>query len=139
MKVGFIGLGVMGEPMARHILDAGFELLAVDANKESAEALIAKGAGYTASAGDAASQCEAVILCVPSPGPQEIVMADVLANAKPPRFARKRKNLIRNARVARRAKITANRLSGRLRQRRRSAKSTKRLCQSVAQLASPVA
>ena len=83
MKVGFIGLGIMGEPMARHILDAGFELLAVDANKQSARALIAKGAGYTARAGDAASQCDAVILCVPYPGPQEIVMAEVLANAKP--------------------------------------------------------
>ena len=83
MKVGFIGLGVMGEPMARHILEAGHDLLAVDASKENCEALIAKGARYTASAGDAASQCEAVILCVPYPGPQGIVMADVLANAKP--------------------------------------------------------
>lgn len=83
MKVGFIGMGVMGEPMARHILEAGHELLACDAREESCAALIAKGAQYVAGAGETAAQCEAVILCVPYPGPQEIVMNEVLANAKP--------------------------------------------------------
>ncbi len=83
MKIGFVGLGVMGEPMARHILNAGHELLVSDARKENCEALLSEGAQYATSAGEIASQCEAVILCVPYPGPQEIVMNAVLENAKP--------------------------------------------------------
>ena len=81
MKAGFIGLGVMGEPMARHILNAGHELLVTDNRKESCEALIAEGAQYVASVGEIADQSEAVILCVPYPGPQEIVTKEVLAGA----------------------------------------------------------
>lgn len=82
MKVGFIGLGIMGEPMARHILIAGHELLVTDNRKESCEALVAEGAQYIASVSEIAGQSEAVILCVPYPGPQEVVANEVLAGAK---------------------------------------------------------
>ena len=81
MKVGFIGLGVMGEPMARHILNAGHELLISDARKESCEDLIAEGAQYVASASEIADQSEAVLICVPYPGPQEVVTEQVLEGA----------------------------------------------------------
>lgn len=83
MKVGFIGLGVMGEPMARHILQAGHELVVTDARKEGCDALVAEGATYIAESSEIAAQCEAVILCVPYPGPQETVMKQVLEGAKP--------------------------------------------------------
>ena len=35
MKVGFIGLGIMGRPMAKNMLKAGVELLVSDLNKEA--------------------------------------------------------------------------------------------------------
>ena len=35
MKVGFIGLGIMGRPMAKNMLKAGVELLVADLNKEA--------------------------------------------------------------------------------------------------------
>ena len=35
MKVGFIGLGIMGRPMAKNLLNAGVELLVSDLNKEA--------------------------------------------------------------------------------------------------------
>ncbi|NQU69302.1 MAG: NAD(P)-dependent oxidoreductase [Rhodospirillales bacterium] len=69
--------------MARHILEAGHELIVSDARKESCDDLVAKGAQFLPTVGETVAQCEAVILCVPYPGPQEIVMNEVLANAKP--------------------------------------------------------
>lgn len=35
MKVGFIGLGIMGRPMAKNLLNAGVELMVSDLNKEA--------------------------------------------------------------------------------------------------------
>ena len=35
MKVGFIGLGIMGRPMAKNLLKAGAEVLCADLNKEA--------------------------------------------------------------------------------------------------------
>lgn len=44
MRIGFIGLGVMGRPMARNLLAAGHELVVSDFNKTAAEELIDLGA-----------------------------------------------------------------------------------------------
>ena len=44
MKVGFIGLGIMGKPMAKNLLKAGYQVCVNDFHKEAVEELVAAGA-----------------------------------------------------------------------------------------------
>ena len=44
MKVGFIGLGIMGRPMAKNMIKAGVELLVSDLNQEAVADVVAAGA-----------------------------------------------------------------------------------------------
>ena len=44
MKIGFIGLGIMGKPMSRNLLKAGYELVVMDQNHSVTEELVAAGA-----------------------------------------------------------------------------------------------
>lgn len=60
MKVGFIGLGAMGQAMARRLLDAGHELAVFNRTPEKAKALAAAGAKLAGSAAEAARFGEAV-------------------------------------------------------------------------------
>ena len=39
-KIGFIGLGIMGKPMARNLLKAGYQLVVYDINSEAVKELI---------------------------------------------------------------------------------------------------
>ncbi|MDO4976066.1 MAG: 2-hydroxy-3-oxopropionate reductase [Eubacteriales bacterium] len=64
-KVGFIGLGIMGRPMAKNMLKAGEELLVADLNKEAVADVVASGA-KEASYAEIGEQCERIILMVPS-------------------------------------------------------------------------
>ena len=65
MKVGFIGLGIMGKPMAKNLLAAGVELLVSDLNKEAVAEVVAAGA-VEATYAEIGEQCERIILMVPS-------------------------------------------------------------------------
>ncbi len=65
MKVGFIGLGIMGRPMAKNMLKAGVELLVADLNKEAVADVVAAGA-EEASYAEIGEQCERIIIMVPS-------------------------------------------------------------------------
>ncbi len=66
MKVGFIGLGVMGAPMAGHLLAAGHELAVWARRPESTAALAAQGAHVCATPAALAARCEVVISIVTS-------------------------------------------------------------------------
>ena len=44
MKVGFIGLGIMGRPMAKNMVKAGVDLMVADLNKEAVADVVAAGA-----------------------------------------------------------------------------------------------
>ena len=44
MRVGFIGLGIMGKPMAKNLLKAGYDLVVADLNQEAVAELAAAGA-----------------------------------------------------------------------------------------------
>jgi len=57
-RVGWIGLGVMGAPMAGHLLEAGFELVVHTRSAARAEALLAKGASWAESPRELASRCD---------------------------------------------------------------------------------
>ncbi|HHT79825.1 MAG TPA: NAD(P)-binding domain-containing protein, partial [Spirochaetales bacterium] len=41
MKIGFIGLGIMGKPMVKNLLKAGHEVVAFDLNKASVDEVVA--------------------------------------------------------------------------------------------------
>jgi 3-hydroxyisobutyrate dehydrogenase len=72
-RVGFVGLGQMGRPMARNILKAGFELVVHNRTRAKAEQLAAEGARLADSPADVAAACELVLSCVPGPADVERV------------------------------------------------------------------
>src|SRR5690606_1023537 len=64
MRIGFIGLGVMGEPMARHLRAAGHDLAVWARRPESAAALVAEGVPLCATPAELAARSEVVITIV---------------------------------------------------------------------------
>jgi 2-hydroxy-3-oxopropionate reductase len=64
MKIGFIGIGIMGAPMAGHLLDAGHEVAGNDLNPIPQE-LLDKGARVVSSAREAAEIGDIIIIMVP--------------------------------------------------------------------------
>ena len=65
-KVGFIGLGNMGRPMAANLLKAGFTLTVLDANAETQQAFVGRYGGTPASSLSAlGANCEVVITMLP--------------------------------------------------------------------------
>lgn len=64
MRVGFIGLGIMGRPMAKHLLDAGHQLTVWNRSRPGVDALADAGAAEGASPADVASKSEVVITMV---------------------------------------------------------------------------
>lgn len=66
MKIAFIGLGHMGAPMARRLLEAGHSLVVFDVVRPQVDALAAVGAASAASARQAAAGAELVITMLPS-------------------------------------------------------------------------
>jgi 3-hydroxyisobutyrate dehydrogenase len=84
--VGFIGLGNMGNPMARNLLAAGFELVVHDLQRGAADNLVESGAAWAGSPGDAAAQVDVVITMLPHPQAVTAVVAGangVLAGLSP--------------------------------------------------------
>lgn len=66
MKVGFIGLGIMGKPMAKHLAAAGLELAVYDVNPAAVEALTAAGAKAAASPAEIGGSCGVIFLSLPN-------------------------------------------------------------------------
>jgi len=66
VKVGFIGLGIMGKPMAKNVLKAGHELTVFDFNKGAIEELVAAGATAAESGKEVAQQSDVVITMLPN-------------------------------------------------------------------------
>ncbi len=86
MKIGFIGLGIMGRPMAKNLLKAGHELVVFDFNKEAVADLVSNGAASTETGKDLASQCGVIITMLPnSPHVRAAVLGEngVAEGAKP--------------------------------------------------------
>ena len=84
MKIGFIGLGIMGKPMVKNLLGAGYEVLAYDIIPANVEDVVSAGAKGAASIAEVAKECKLIITMLPN-GPQvkEVVMGSggVLDNA----------------------------------------------------------
>ena len=76
MRLGFIGLGNMGGPMAGHVIAAGHDVGLYDLRPELIEPLDAAGGRAADSVADAADGAEAVLLSLPRPSDVEEVVAD---------------------------------------------------------------
>ncbi len=85
MKIGFIGIGIMGRPMAKNLIKAGYSLVVYD-KFAATDDLVALGATAARSNKDVAAQSDIVITMLPnSPHVKEAVMGKdgVLDGAKP--------------------------------------------------------
>ncbi len=85
-KVGFIGLGIMGKPMAKNLLKAGFSIVAYDLNKDAVEDVVKAGALAASSSKEAAGKADVIITMLPdSPDVKEVILGKdgVLEGIKP--------------------------------------------------------
>ncbi len=75
MKVGFIGLGIMGKPMSKNLIKAGHELVVYNRTQSKADELVSLGAVRGESPADVASQCSVIITMLPnSPHVREVCL-----------------------------------------------------------------
>ncbi len=84
-RIGFIGVGTMGLPMAKNLVKRGFTVTAYDANREAVKAASAAGMGAAASAAEVVAAADLVITMLPSsPHVESVYTGDggVLAAAR---------------------------------------------------------
>jgi len=72
--VAFIGLGIMGSPMAGHLIDAGFDVVGFNRSPDKVEARVERGGRGAASAAEAAQDADMVALMVPDSPDVEAVL-----------------------------------------------------------------
>jgi len=65
-KLGFVGIGYMGRPIARRLLESGFKLYAYDRNQGKAEELVRYGGSVAQSVSELSSSCDVILSCLPS-------------------------------------------------------------------------
>jgi 3-hydroxyisobutyrate dehydrogenase-like beta-hydroxyacid dehydrogenase len=83
MKVGFIGLGIMGGAMALNVRAAGHELVVHDLRREAAEPHLAAGATWADGPRALAQQSDVVLTSLPGPPEAEAVGAELLGAMRP--------------------------------------------------------
>ncbi|MCA1759827.1 MAG: 2-hydroxy-3-oxopropionate reductase [Bacteroidales bacterium] len=77
MKLGFIGLGIMGKPMAKNLLKAGYKLIVLDLNKKAVEELTTLGAEAAETPAELASKTKTIITMLPnSPEVMEVALGE---------------------------------------------------------------
>src|SRR6266481_1370373 len=67
-RLGFVGIGYMGRPIARRLLESGFKLTACDRDQSKAQELIPYGGTVAQSVSELSSSCNVVLSCLPSDG-----------------------------------------------------------------------
>ncbi len=65
-KLGFVGIGYMGRPIAKRLLEAGFKLTAYDRDRNKALELIRYGGTVAESVAELSSSCDVVLSCLPT-------------------------------------------------------------------------
>jgi len=87
MKIGFVGTGTMGTPIAGRLIRAGLKLFVYDRRPDATHDLCAQGAVRTQSASAAANDSEVVFTSLPGPAEFEAAMLEprtgVLAGSRP--------------------------------------------------------
>lgn len=66
-KVGFVGLGIMGMPMARNLMAAGYDLVVYNRSRGKVEELAAEGAEAAENLGEVADRSDTIITMLPGP------------------------------------------------------------------------
>ena len=70
-KIGFVGLGIMGKPMARNLLKAGYELTVYDIVGEAVEEVVGDGAAPASSSREVAAATDKIITMLPDSADSE--------------------------------------------------------------------
>jgi 2-hydroxy-3-oxopropionate reductase len=84
--IAFIGLGIMGAPMAGHLIDAGHDVVGYNRSRPAVDALVERGGRAAGSVADAVRDAEVVITMVPdSPDVEDVALGEdgIYAAAKP--------------------------------------------------------
>jgi 2-hydroxy-3-oxopropionate reductase len=84
-KIGFIGLGIMGKPMAKNLIKAGYPLVVFDINKDAVNEVVSLGAQEGLSCKDVAEKTKIIITMLPnSPHVKEVILGkdSVIEGAK---------------------------------------------------------
>lgn len=84
--IAFIGLGIMGGPMAANLVKAGFDVIGYNRSPGGVDRLISQGGRGAASIAEAVAEAEVVITMVPADADvKDVILSDVgvLANARP--------------------------------------------------------
>ena len=81
-RVGFVGTGIMGAPMARRLIGAGYSLVVTDTREDARRQLEVLGARTVATAAEVADAAETVFASLPSPAAVEAVATGKLAIAQ---------------------------------------------------------
>ncbi|CAN5819453.1 2-hydroxy-3-oxopropionate reductase [soil metagenome] len=84
--IAFIGLGIMGEPMAAHLVDAGHDVVGFNRSRPPVDRLVERGGRGADSVAEAVTEAEVVITMVPdSPDVEEVSFGDdgIYRNVKP--------------------------------------------------------
>src|SRR5579863_2751055 len=65
-RLGFVGIGYMGRPIARRLLESGFKLTTYDRDQHKAEELIPYGGSVAQNVSELSSSCSVFLSCLPS-------------------------------------------------------------------------
>ena len=77
MLIGFIGLGIMGKPMAKNLMKAGYELIVHSLNEDAVVEIAASGAQRAQSVKEVAEKCDVLLTMLPnSPDVINVVLGD---------------------------------------------------------------
>ena len=86
IKVGFVGLGIMGKPMAKNLINAGHSLTVFDKGGSAVEELVASGAQAVKTTKEVAEKSSVVITMLPdSQDSEDVILGDnaLLEGSKP--------------------------------------------------------
>ena len=86
MKIGFIGLGIMGKPMCKNLLKAGYSLVVCDVVKAAVDEIVTAGGSAAATPREVAEQTDIIITMLPnSPHVKQVVLGEngVIEGARP--------------------------------------------------------
>ncbi|OBK19850.1 NAD(P)-dependent oxidoreductase [Mycobacterium asiaticum] len=89
MQIGFVGLGNMGGPMARRLIEAGHDLVVFDTHRPAVERLVALGAQAASAPREVADRADTVLASLPTPAVSlEVAIGDsgVIAGARVARY-----------------------------------------------------
>lgn len=77
MKIGFVGLGIMGKPMAKNLLKAGLKLIVYDLNPKAVQEVAAEGAATAKNVAEAAAEADVFFTMLPnSPQVRDVLLGE---------------------------------------------------------------